>query len=212
MICPECHKRPAKRACPALRADICAVCCATKRRVEIECPEGCVHLGRSLRHPAASVKRQLDHDANLLMAALGPMSEEQLEVFFVLQSMVLAHKPAGLGRLADGDVALAAGALAGSLETSSRGVIFEESVQSVVAEDLRRELKPLVDHLVAGGGSRAERLVAEVLRGVERGARHDAAAIGAEDTSYLTLVGRILGQHGPQLPRAAAKTPLIIVP
>jgi hypothetical protein len=141
MTCPLCQKRPAKRACPALRQDICTVCCATKRLVEIKCTEDCRYLEAAQRHPAAVVKRQIDRDVTLLMASVGPLTEQQLQLFFLLQSMVLAYKPEGLARLVDTDIALASGALAGSLESASKGVIYEEATASVVAEGLRRAMR-----------------------------------------------------------------------
>ena len=141
MTCPLCRKRPAKRACPALRQDICTVCCATKRLVEIQCTEDCRYLEAAQRHPAAVVKRQIDRDVTLLMASVGRLTEQQLQLFFLLQSMVLSYKPEGLGRLVDADIALATGALAGSLESASKGVIFEEATASVVAEGLRRAMR-----------------------------------------------------------------------
>ena len=135
MVCPLCQKRPARRACPALRQEICAVCCATKRLVEIHCTEDCRYLSAGQRHPAAVVKRQIDRDVTLLMATVGRLSEQQLQLFFLLQSMVLSYKPEGLGRITDTDVALATGALASSLETASKGLIFEEATASVVRKD-----------------------------------------------------------------------------
>ncbi len=75
-----------------------------------------------------------------------------------------------MGRVLDIDVAQAAGALASSLETASRGVIFEEATSSVIAEGLRKEVRQIVDEVTKSGGSRAEREVAVVLRGIERGA------------------------------------------
>ena len=107
------------------------------------------------------------------MATIGRLSEQQLQLFFLMQSMVLSYKPDGLARLTDDDVALASGALARSLETASKGVIFEETTGSVAAEGLRRALKPVIDEVTKNGGSRAEREVAVVLRGMERGARHE---------------------------------------
>ncbi len=98
------------------------------------------------------VKRQIDADVTILMATIGRLSEQQLQLFFLLQSMVLSYKPEGLGRLTDADVALATGALAGSLETASKGVIFEESTGSVVAEGLRRALKPVIEEVTKSGG------------------------------------------------------------
>ncbi len=185
------------------------MCCATKRLVEIHCTEDCRYLESAQRHPAAVIKRQIDADVTVLMATIGPLSEQQLQLFFLLQSMVLSYKPDGLGRLADPDVALAAGALAGSLETASKGLIFEESTGSVVAEGLRRALKPAIDEVTKNGGSRVEREVAFVLRGLERGANHVGGHIPAGETSYLELVGRVFQQR----PKAAEPSkPLIVMP
>ena len=170
------------------------MCCATKRLVEISCPDDCRYLESAQRHPAAVVKKQIDADVTMLMATIGRLSEQQLQLFFLLQSMVLSYKPEGLARVTDADVALAAGALASSFETASKGVIFEESTGSIVAEELRRAVRPLIDEVIKGAGSRAEREVAIVLRGMERAARHDGNLIPPGDTSYLELVARVFQQ------------------
>ena len=215
-MCPLCHKRPAKRACPALRQEICAVCCATKRLVEIQCTEDCRYLEAGQRHPAAVVKRQIDRDVTVLMSGIGRLSEQQLQLFFLMQSMVLSYKPEGLGRLTDTDVALATGALASSLETASKGVIFEEATSSVVAEGLRRALKPVIEEITKNSGSRAEREVAIVLRGMERGALHEGGQIPDGETSYMELVGRVFQQRPPSQQGGSGGTrpssPLIILP
>lgn len=209
------------------------MCCATKRLVEIHCTEDCRYLESAQRHPAAVIKRQIDADVTVLMATIGPLSEQQLQLFFLLQSMVLSYKPeplsaisvssvpsapgATVDRLASGltdrDVALAAGALAGSLETASKGLIFEESTGSVVAEGLRRALKPLIDEVTKNGGSRVQSEVAFVLRGLERAARHEGGHIPAGETSYLEIVGRVFQQRPPSpLGGSGATKPLIVMP
>lgn len=208
--CPLCSKRPAKRACPALHRDICPVCCATKRIVEISCTEGCRYLESAQRHPAAVVRRQIDADVTVLMATIGRLTEQQLQLFFLLQSMVISHKPEGFSRLMDADVALAAGAMAASLETASKGVIFEEATGSVVAEGLKQTMKPLIDEVTKGGGTRVEREVAIVLRGIERGARHEGGFIPDGETSYLDLVHRVFEQRSQ--PKPPDKPPLIVMP
>lgn len=212
VTCQLCQKRPAKRACPALLHKICTVCCATKRLVEIRCTNDCRYLESAQRHPAAVVKRQIDADVSILMATIGRLSEQQLQLFFLLQSMVLSYKPEGLGPLTDPDVALAAGALASSLETASKGLIFEESIGSVVAEGLRRALKPVIDEVTTNSGSGVEREVALVLRGLERGATHEGGHIPAGETAYLELVARVF-QHPPSPPGGSgAAKPLIVMP
>ena len=144
------------------------------------------------------------------MASVGRLSEQQLQLFFLLQSMVLSYKPEGLARIVDSDVALATGALAGSLETASKGLIFEEATASVVAEGLRRAMKPVIDEMTKNGGSRAEREVAIVLRAMERGAKHEGGHIPDGEASYLDLVGRVFQQR----PQAAkpAEGPRIVLP
>lgn len=144
------------------------------------------------------------------MSSIGRLSEQQLQLFFLLQSMVLAYKPEGLSRLADVDVALATGALAGSLETATKGVIYEEPTGSVPAEGLRKALKPVIEEITKNSGARAEREVATVLRGIERGARHEGGFIPEGDTTYLELVGRVFQQR-PRTPKPADK-PLIVMP
>ena len=211
MPCPLCQKRPAKRACPALRQSICPTCCATKRLVEIACPHDCPFLEAAQRHPAAAVKRQIDQDVGMLMATLGPISERQLQLFFILQTMVLRHKPGSLVRLVDADLAQAAAALATTLETASKGVIYDESASSPVAEGLRRELRPTIHEIVKSGGSRAEQEVAALLRGIERGARHENVPMSDSPTSYLDLLTRVL-RHMPPVAPPEPSSRLIVTP
>src|SRR6266481_4069353 len=45
--CPLCSSRAGKRYCPAIAEQICAVCCGTKREIEIDCPSSCSYLKAS---------------------------------------------------------------------------------------------------------------------------------------------------------------------
>jgi hypothetical protein len=145
------------------------------------------------------VKRQQEQDLAILLPALGRLSEAQLQIFFVLHTFISRFKPEARS-LSDADVAEAAGALATSFETASRGVLYEQQSSSPAAEALRRELKSFLAKLASdsgASGSRFEREVAVVLRGIERGAKHDAPGIGAGPVDYLTLVARILHERPP---------------
>jgi hypothetical protein len=188
---------------------ICTVCCGTKRLVEIPCPPTCIYLTTAQRHPAALVRRQQEQDLAVLLAALGRVSESQLQIFFVIHAFISRYKPEGL-QLTDTDVADAVSALATSFETADRGVLYEGQAPSPSGESLRRELKMYIAHLAGeGGGSRFEREVSVVLRGIERGARHQTPGIGDGPVAYLTLVSRILQERPPDATQAGSR---IILP
>jgi hypothetical protein len=211
MTCPLCRTRKARRGCPGVGQEICAVCCGTKRLVEIACPPTCVYLTTAQRHPAAAVKRQQERDLAVLLTALGRLSEAQLQIFFVIHTFISRYKPEGFA-LTDVDVAQAVGALATSFETAARGVLFEEPSTSPAAESLRRELKTFLEAMAAesgAAGARFEREVAVVLRGIERGARHEAPGIGDGPLDYLTLVARLLQERPPGAAPAGSR---IILP
>lgn len=197
MSCPLCHQRKARRACPALGQQICAVCCGTKRLTEIACTPDCAYLEAAEKHPAAVVRRRDEHDIGLLMASMGQPSEPQLQLLFLVLSFISRFAPEGeLTRMADADVAEAAAALAATLETAARGVVYEHTCVSVVAEDLRRGLRVFLSEIGRDGGSRFEREVAVALRGVERGARHETPGLDDDGAAYLTLVRRVLQRPG----------------
>jgi hypothetical protein len=160
------------------------------------------------------VRRQIDRDLAVLMSSIGRLSEQQLQLFFLLQSMILSYKPEGLARLADADVGQATGAVASSLESASKGVIFDEALPSLPAEGLRRAVRPVIEEITKDGGVRAEREVAIVLRAIERAAKHEGGQISEGETAYLELVGRVFQQR-PQQPRPLIRgreKPLIVLP
>ena len=66
-------------------------------------------------------------------------------------------------------------------------------------------MKPAIDEVTKGGGSRAEREVAVILRAIERGARHEGGQIPDGETAYLELVERVFGK------RTAPATPSRII-
>ena len=181
------------------------MCCATKRLVEIRCPSDCVHLTAARQHPAAAVKRLHESDLRTLMADLGPMSEGQLQLFFVLQGYLLQAPAAGTPRPVDAEVVDAAGAVAATLETASRGVIFEHRAETVNGQRIAIELQSVLQEAGKGGGSRFEREAALVLRAIARAA---GLPTGKDSSSraYLELVARVLREGAPEAP--APENPL----
>jgi hypothetical protein len=206
MTCPSCGRRKGRRDCPALRASICTICCGTKRLVEINCPETCIHLTTAREHPAAVVKKQQERDVAQLLPTISHLTERQHQLFFLVHSVVARHKPEGFSRLLDEDVAQAAGAVAATLETAGKGVLYEHTPASLPAQRLAKEITAMLAEVRSHGTRIYDGEVAIALRAIERGAR-DAHRQPADDTAYLSLVGRLLhvrSQPAAEEPKAGS--------
>jgi len=201
MTCPSCGQRKGRRACPALIQTICSVCCGTKRLVEIDCPGDCPHLSAAREHPAAQVKRQQERDVAVILPSIRHLTERQYQLFFLFHSAIARHTPQGFTRLVDEDIEHAAGAVAATLETAGRGVIYEHAPATLPAQRLATDLTSLLGQIRDQGGTVSDSEAAIALRAIEHGAR-DAKKTGGTDTSYASLIARLL-----QIRRAQAAGP-----
>jgi len=192
VLCPLCGTRRARRGCPALGKQICAVCCGTKRLVQIECPPDCVWLASAREHPPAVVVRQQQRDLGLLVHFMRDFSQRQSQIFFLVSTYLVRYEPPELQPLIDDDVAEGMGALAATFETASRGLIYDHRPASLPAERLTAGLKPMLAEAGRGAGTAFERDAAVVLRRIEAAAR-DIRALNRENRrAFLDLLGRII--------------------
>jgi hypothetical protein len=190
------------------------VCCATKRLVEIDCPDDCPHLATAREHPAAQVKRQQERDVATLLPSIGHLNERQYQLFFLFHTAIARHVPQGFSRLVDEDIEQAAGAVAATLETAARGVIYEHSAAALPAQRLASELTSLLAQIRAQGGTVSDAEAAIALRAIEQGARDGKKTGDGTESSYASLVARLLRVGRAQAPAAteSAKpaSPLIL--
>ena len=194
MLCPLCNQKRARRSCPALGVQICPVCCGTKRLTEIRCPSDCVYLASAREHPAAATVRQQQHDLAWLVSHVRDLNERQSQLFFLVSSFLARYDPGDLHAPIDADVVEGVGALAATLETAARGVIYEHRPASIPAERLVAALKPVLDEVGAGGGTAFERDAAVVLRRIEAAAREVSAEPRERSgrRAFLDLLARII--------------------
>lgn len=197
MSCPSCQKRKGRRDCPALGQRICAVCCGTKRLVEIRCPADCPHLVAARSHPAAVVRRQQERDSAVLIPSIRHLNERQQQLFFLFQAVIAGHTPEGFARLIDEDVEQAAGAAAATLETAARGIVYEHTPTSATAQRLAREMADRLEEARKRGVTIYDAEAAIALRAIEQGVR-DARASGGGEQAYLALMGRLLQTVPPE--------------
>ena len=208
MICPLCGARKARRACPGVGQEICAICCGTKRLVEIRCPPTCGYLRAARTHPAAVEQRQRELDVSIIAPTLRDLTERQQQLFFLLLGVTREQANDPLRPLLDADVADAVSALAATYETSARGVIYQHETRSLPAQRLVSDLQSALADLSREGRARfVEREAPHALRAIERGVRAVAALPGAGRKTYLELVGRVLGAAAGAGPTPADDPP-----
>jgi hypothetical protein len=199
MSCPVCGQRKGRRDCPALAQTICPVCCGTKRLGEIACPPTCGYLASAREHPASVVRRQQERDVALLLPTIRHLTERQYQLFFLFQTLIARHQPQGFARLLDEDVAEAATAMAATLETSTRGVIYEHAPPTVTAQRLLGEMKVMLGEMRQQGATVYDGEAAIVLRAIEQGAR-EMGKTSAGDGAYLALMARLLQMTAAEAP------------
>src|ERR1700674_4830910 len=138
MVCPLCGVRKAKRACPALGVpsgaaalgappgarQICAVCCGTKRLVEINCPSGCVYLATARNHPPAVVQRRQERDRAQLLPLLQGLTERPARLFLELRSLISRPQRHAPQKPVGGCCRQASRGVAATLEIAGRGIVY----------------------------------------------------------------------------------------
>jgi hypothetical protein len=194
VLCPLCGERRARRGCPALGHQICAVCCGTKRLVQIACPSDCAWLASAREHPPAVAVRQQQRDVGRFVQMMRDFSERQSQIFLLVSTFLVRYEAPELQPLIDADVAEAMTALASTFETASRGVIYEHRPASLPAERLVAGLKPLLAEAGKGGGSSFERDAAGVFRRVEEAVREVRADDRDNRRAFLDLLARIVNK------------------
>jgi hypothetical protein len=180
--------------------------------VEIDCPADCVYLSSARRNPPAIVQRQFDMDRAMFVPLLNGLSERQARVLLVLGSVTSRHQGEILQKLVDEDIAEAAGALAATLETSGRGIVYEHQPASRPAARLMGDLKTAVEDVVKNGGSALERDAAVALRRLEDGAK-TMAAVRPNQNEFQQLLSRVLATaKGAEQSETKTVPPSVILP
>ena len=203
MACPLCRRRAARRRCPALDRDICAVCCGTKRLVAITCPPDCRYLKTSQAHPPASVRRQQERDLGFLMAMHEGLSPTQSDLFSAILTFVVGFSGDPLMKVVDDDLSDGAAALAATYETAGRGVIYEHRPQSLVAQRFVTDLQGFLGTLAAEthvAPGHVERDAAVVLRRLEAGARGARRTVDEGPATALDIISRVMTHAAREAP------------
>ncbi|MSO83796.1 MAG: hypothetical protein EXQ53_10965 [Acidobacteria bacterium] len=158
------------------------------------------------------MRRRQERDVSRLLPTIRHLTERQYQLFFLFHSLIARHAPQGLTRLVDSDIAEAAGALAATIETASRGVIYEHTPPTPPAQALSAELKTMLAQMREQGAAVYDGEAAIVLRAIEQGAR-GLKGPDEGDAAYGDLVARLLRvTAAPPSATGAAPASGIILP
>ena len=172
-----------------------------------------MYLASARDHPPAALVRQQQRDLALLVHFMRDLSERQSQLFFLVNTFLVQYQPPELQPLIDDDVAEAAGAMAATLETSARGVIYEHRPASLPAERLMSALKPVLAQAGGRGGTAFERDAAVVMRRVEEAARQVRTDDESNRRALLDLLGRVLRRKDDaEPPTETPDAPRLILP
>jgi hypothetical protein len=206
-MCPLCGTRKARRLCPALGREICAVCCGTKRQVEIACPVDCGYLQSARAHPPAAVTRQRERDFRFALPLIHELPDRAYQLVVLFQSVIRNERKSAFVPLADVTIVDAASTLAATLETAGRGIIYEHQPATLPAQRLAEAFKSVLAEVGRGAGSAADRDAALALRRIADGARRAGEAFGESPTAYLDFLDRLPAELDAALRESDPHTP-----
>jgi hypothetical protein len=144
--CPLCSARAGRRYCPAKGTQICAVCCGTKREVEIDCPSSCTYLKASRSYEAE--KPIIDNEVLAKMRSYDDTFVERFQHVLAAVNANVAEERSSSPWLVDNDVREVYRALGSTMKTLSSGIYYESLPEGAVRLALFRRLKEVFDELM----------------------------------------------------------------
>ncbi len=140
--CQICNKRRARRHCPGVRGEICAVCCGTERENTVDCPLDCEHLTEARRHEQPA---PIDDLPNKEIRVSEEFLRENEPVLLWI-SMALA-KSMGEQRAVDSDALEALEAIIKTYRTRESGLIYESRPQNPYAAAIVEAVQKSIEEL-----------------------------------------------------------------
>jgi hypothetical protein len=160
--------------------------------IEISCPSSCSFLSLAEAHPPAVVRKQQEHDALFLAAAVDGLSPRQQELGLVVLGFMTGAGGDALLRVTDEDARQACEALASTFETSGKGLIYEHRPDSLTAQRLTTDARRFLQEVGTQGGRAFEADAALVLRRLARAIEQVRRRVDEGPSTCLDMAGRML--------------------
>ncbi len=144
MSCPLCRRRKGKRLCPAKGESICAACCGSKRRVQVDCPEDCLYLTGAHAPGWDGRETERKRDIKRVAPQLQRLTESQSQLFLVAL-VGLSGMRSRRQDLDDRLLGHALSAFRSTVETRERGILYEHRPDDMRAEGVVQELRAIFE-------------------------------------------------------------------
>jgi len=137
------------------------------------------------------VQRQKERDMAFLLRLVEGLARPQVATLSHVQQALLRYRPTAIPAVLDTDVRDAAAAMAATLETAARGIVYEHQTASLPAQRLVGLFREVMSRFDPEGRL-PPAAVAAVFRRLEWGVREASAIVGAADTAFLEFTERVL--------------------
>jgi hypothetical protein len=142
------------------------------------------------------VQRRQEKDLRFLLPLVSDLTEPQYRLLLLFQGIVLQHAATAVPLLLDEDVTAAATAVAATLETAGKGIIYQHQASSLPAQRLATRMEAALREVTAKAGSQAAALERDAAAALRRLAHTSEQAVKAlpedEKPVYLKLLGRLM--------------------
>lgn len=134
-MCKICGKRRPKRYCPAVEAEICAVCCGTERETTLTCPLQCEYLRQAHRREHTIEPPPELPNLDVEVSEQFVSEHEELTLFAIYSLLQAALRTPGA---IDADVLAAIAALIQTHRTLDSGLVYETRSENPLAANIQR--------------------------------------------------------------------------
>ena len=122
MVCAICNTRRAKRHCPGVQGEICAICCGEQREETVACPFDCEYLETAHLQESREKKNPTQMPSRDFRISQGFL-EKNIELVMTLQNAVLVA--ALRSNAIDNDVKEALDGLVRTYKTLDSGLFYD---------------------------------------------------------------------------------------
>jgi len=140
--CQLCETRKPRRFCPAVRGDICAICCGEQREVTLDCPLDCEYLLEArLRDKLPDVDPDKFPNQDVRVSEFFLRENEQMLLFLARSLLAAAMATPGA---CDNDIREAFESLIKTYRTLESGLIYETRSSNPYAATIQERMQGAV--------------------------------------------------------------------